>query len=427
MAATIQPQALPYSVGKITRGWMIAVVAFLALLALGLYAYSLQFAQGESVTNLYDTGTRGGTPWGLYVVFVVYFVGVSFSGIAVAAVVRIINVPHLRPITRMAELLTIVALILGAFSVLVDLGQPARGIVNFFRYARPMSPFFGTFSLVISGYLFASLVYLYLASRPDAAYMASQRTRMAWLYRLWAAGYKDTPEERKRRSRMSLWLAVALLPMLVMAHSTLGFIFGIQVGRPGWYSALQAPEFVVLAGISGIGLLMIVAAVLRLVLREAKRLDVRVFSWLGNFMTVLIVVYIYFLLAELLTAIYQGQRHELEISNALLKGRYAVLFWLSGGLLVLAGLTGGVQMITRRYSIPLLVAAGVLVTAAAILKRFLLVVPSLTMGQRLPYADGGYSPNWVEYSVILGLFALGALMYIAFLKVFPIINVTETE
>jgi molybdopterin-containing oxidoreductase family membrane subunit len=117
----------------------------------------------------------------------------------------------------------------------------------------------------------------------------------------------------------------------------------------------------------------------------------------------------------------------LEISNALLKGRYAVLFWLSGGLLVLAGLTGGVQMITRRYSIPLLVAAGVLVTAAAILKRFLLVVPSLTMGQRLPYADGGYSPNWVEYSVILGLFALGALMYIAFLKVFPIINVTETE
>ncbi|MDR7585989.1 MAG: hypothetical protein QN158_10450, partial [Armatimonadota bacterium] len=75
----------------------------------------------------------------------------SFAGITVAALIRLLGLEALRPVSRMAELLTVVALILAAFSVLPDLGQPLRGIVNLFRYARPQSPFFGTFTLVISG------------------------------------------------------------------------------------------------------------------------------------------------------------------------------------------------------------------------------------------------------------------------------------
>ena len=67
----------------------------------------------------------------------------------------------------------------------------------------------------------------------------------------------------------------------------------------------------------------------------------------------------------------------------------------------------------------LLVASGVLVNFAAIGKRFLIVVPSQTHGTLLPYEVGSYSPSWVEYGVILGIFALGALMVGLFFKAFP--------
>jgi Ni/Fe-hydrogenase subunit HybB-like protein len=53
--------------------------------ALGAYAYSREVTEGMVTTGLRDVGVQGGATWGLYIAFVVYFVGVSFAGITVAA------------------------------------------------------------------------------------------------------------------------------------------------------------------------------------------------------------------------------------------------------------------------------------------------------------------------------------------------------
>ncbi|MBI2856016.1 MAG: polysulfide reductase NrfD, partial [Chloroflexi bacterium] len=363
----------------------------------------------------------------LYIAFVVHFVGVSFAGITVAALIRIMNLEHLKPIARIAEALTVVALVLGAFSVLVDLGQPARGIVNLFLYARPMSPFFGTFTLVLSGYLFASLVYLYLEGRRDAALLAQRPSRLQGFYRLWAAGYGDTPKERARHDRTAWWLALAIIPLLVTAHSTLGFIFGLQGGAAGWYSALQAPGFVVMAGVSGIGHIIVLAFIARYLLRLQDKITIQTFAWLGNLLWVLVAAYLYLLIVEMLTAVYQAHHHEARVNEALLRGDYAWLFWLAVGMLVVSFVLLFLQFLRRRYYLWAIVLSGVLVGFAGILKRFLIVVPSQTHGRLLPYLTGSYSPTWVEYSIVVGLLALGALALLLFFKVFPITEVSQAE
>lgn len=489
---------LPYGVGRLSGGWYVLIAVLLAVFGLGVYAYSRQFIEGLVVTGMRDIGTMGGSAWGLYIAFDVYFVGVSFAGITVAALIRLLNLEHLKPVSRMAELLTVVSLILGAFSVLPDLGQPVRGIVNLFRYARPGSPFFGTFTLVVAGYLFASLVYLYLDGRRDAALLAKTPGRLQGFHRLWAAGYRDTPAERERHERTSFWLAIAILPLLITAHSTLGFVFGLQVGRPGWFGTLQAPGFVIMAGISGLGMLILIAAILRRVLGAEDQLNLQVFKWLSSLLMVLIIVYLYFMVVEWLTTAYAAHHHEARISAALLAGEYAWLFWVAVaalaialGALVLPRLPApvGVELpaFQPRYAhatgaaaaavalimliqalpatrqaglalgptfagwlpwlllgllalfgvslLPLLrrdivagaALSGTLVNVAAIFKRFLIVVPSQTHGTLLPYSTGFYSPTWVEYSIILGLFALGTLLYIIFMKVFPILVLSEAE
>jgi Ni/Fe-hydrogenase subunit HybB-like protein len=416
---------LPYGIGRFGPGFFALVGGSLALIVLGLVAYSRQWVEGDVVTGMRDLGSMGGAPWGLYVVFVVYFVGISFAGITVAALIRLLNLEHLRPVSRMAELLTVLALVLGGMAVLVDLGQPGRGIVNLFRYARPGSPFFGTFSLVISAYLIASMVYLYLDGRKDAASCARTPGPLQGFYRLWAAGYRDTPEHRERHVRVSWWLSLFIIPLLVIAHSTLGFVFGLQVGAAGWYGAFQPPEFVVLAGVSGIGLLIVIAAAARRVLGLQEQLPLRTFAWLANLLWVLLVVYGYLMIVEVLTAIYQpGHREELVV-RAVLTGHYAWLYWLTVALLVGPLVVLFIQAMRRSYSLPLIVIAGALVNFAAIGKRFLIVVPSQTHGRLLPYETGTYAPTWVEYSVILGLFGLGILAYVLFFKVFPIMAVRE--
>lgn len=474
-------ERLPYGIGRFSAGVYALLALLLALVGWGVYAYSRQLAEGMVVTGLRDIGTMGGATWGLYIAFDVYFVGVSFAGISTAALIRLLRLEHLRPVSRMAEVLTVVSLILAAFSVLPDLGQPVRGIINLFRYARPQSPFFGTFTLVISGYLFASLVYLYLDGRRDAALLARVPSPLQGFYRLWAAGYQDTEAERARHHRASLWLAIAILPLLVTAHSTLGFVFGIQGGRPGWFSALQAPAFVVMAGVSGIGLLVVVAALLRRFLGDTERLHEGVFRSLDGMLFVLVVTYLYFMIAELLTMMYAAPEKEAAITEALLAGEYAWLYWSGVGALVLAGLVlasawagelFGVRLWAFQPAAPWVlgaalavavvaglfagngrlawlwallaallvvslfplcnrswvasgVVAGILVNWAAVAKRLLIVVPSQTLGPLLPYPPGSYAPTWVEYSVLLGLVALGTLLYTLFVKLFPIMEVEE--
>ena len=415
----------PFAIWSGSKKFLMIAVALLIVVVWGIYAYSQQWINGLSVTGMGDIGTGGGAAWGLYIVFDVYFVGISFAGITIAALIRLFNLERLKPIARMAELLTIIVLILAGLVVLIDLGQPGRGIINLLRYARPMSPFFGTFTLVISGYLFASLVYFFLDGRKDAAVCAKRPGKWRWFYKLWAAGYKNTAGEQARHRHTTWWLALFILPILVIAHSTLGLVFGLQVGRPGWFSALQAPSFVLMAGVSGIGFIIIIAAILRTVPKLRERLPIEVFSWLNNFTWIVLIGYIYFMAVEILTSTYTAHRDEVLLTQELFTGVYAGLFWTSLGLILVSfGLLFG-QFLRRRYTVSLMVIAGILINLAAIGKRFLIVVPSQTHGTLLPYASGSYSPTWVEYSVILGVFAFGALAYMLFIKVFPIMELEE--
>ena len=416
---------LPYGVGRFTRRWALSVGALGLVVAVGIVAYARQFREGLVVTGLRDWGVMGGAPWGLYVAFDVYFVGVSFAGITIVALVRLLSIEKLRPISRMAELLTVISLVLAGFTILADLGQPLRGIVNLFRYARPQSPFFGTFTLVIAGYLFASLVYLYLDARADAARLARVPGPLGGLHRILAAGYRDTPEERGRHARTTFWLALAIVPLLVTAHSTLGFVFGLQVGRPGWFSALQAPSFVVLAGVSGLGLLIAIAAAVRRMLGLGDRLGPDVFRLLGNFLLVLCLAYLYFTVVEVLTGIYAGHEREAALTRSLLLGGWAWLFWSSVGALAVAAAILAGCFLWRIEAIWPRVVAGLLVNVAAVGKRVLIVVPSLVSGALLPYGEGSYRPTWVEYAIVVGLFALGSLVYVVVAKLFPIVELPE--
>jgi Ni/Fe-hydrogenase subunit HybB-like protein len=421
------PEGLPQKIGRLSSSWIIFFIAMLVVTAVGIYAYLLQVNNGLIVTGLRGLGSMAGATWGLYVAYYVYFIGVSFAGITIAALIRIFRIEKLEPVARIGELLTVVSLILGALAIMADLEHPWRAIVNLVKYGRPQSPFFGTFTMVIAGYLFASLVYLYVTSRRDAATLAKRDSRFKGLYRFLAAGYQDTDKQRRIDRRVTFWLAITILPMLVIAHSTVGFVFGLQAGRPGWFGTLQAPGFVVLAGVSGIGNLIMLSAIVRSATRTKSRITVDAFAWLGKLLLGLLITYLYFTAVEILTITYQPGASELSLSEALLSGTYAWIFWGAIASLVAAAVLLIWQALTRKWSITLVVATGVLVNIGAVAKRYLIVVPSQTHGQLLPYSTGTYTPNWVEWAIVLGLFSLGALMIGVFMKIFPIVPLEETD
>ncbi|MDO8532219.1 MAG: NrfD/PsrC family molybdoenzyme membrane anchor subunit [Dehalococcoidia bacterium] len=426
MVTRAETNGLPYGIGRFGAGAIVSILILLVALAFGLYAYSLQLAEGEVVTGMRDVGTMGGAPWGLYIAFELYAAGIGFGSMILIAVVRLSGLPQLRPLSRPLSLLALAALLAGGASVIVDLGQPLRALINLAMYGRPMSPFFGTFTVGLMSALIVTAVYLYLDSRPDAAALARRPSGWQWFLRIVAAGYRNTPAEQARRRHTSLALAILLIVVGATAASTSGFVFGIQQGRTGWYSALQAPASVVMAGVTGTGMLIIVLAVLRRVLGVKDKLSIGAFAWLSNLMLGLTLVYIYFIGAELMTSSYGSNYHEGQLTRALLTGEYAPLFWISAGLLVVSAIAAGLQALFKQHYLWLVVLTALAVNAAAILKRYLMVVPSLTVGNLLPYGEGFYSPTWVEYLVVGALLTMGVLLFIVFTKVFPILDVQES-
>jgi molybdopterin-containing oxidoreductase family membrane subunit len=421
----MEKQPLPYGIGRFGMKWWAIAAVLLGVIAAGAYAYSRQVTEGEIVTGLRDVGTRGGAPWGLYIAFEMWAVGIGFGAMMLLGVIEIGRLSHMRPVARALGIAGMATLFVGGWSIIADVGQPVRAIVNIIRYARPMSPFFGTFTIGLVAAFATMLVYLFLDGRPDAARLAPSAGRWRPLLRLLAAGYSDSGPERQRRRQTATVLGVGLLVVGVVAASTSGFVFGIQQGRPGWVSAVQAPASVTFALATGAASAIVLAVVLKAALNEQQRFDQRLFSWLSNIMTAVALVAAYFVLVEVITAGYEARREATPVWDAVFTGRYAPLFWLSNAFLIVGLLIGGTQLIRLTWSPGWTALAAVAVLAAALIKRYLLVVPPLTEGRLLHYSAGSYSPTWVEYLVVLGLVALGIGFFMFVMKIFPVVHLTS--
>jgi len=173
--------------------YYVLIGALLAVVGLGVFAYSIQLRRGLSVTGMAATGDK--VMWGLYITNFVFFIGISHAGTLISAILRITQASWRTSITRMAEFITVVALIVGALFPIFDLGRPDR-MLNVFAYGRWPSPILWDF-FAITTYLVGSVMYLYLPLIPDLAtcrdrLALSCSRRKAWLYRTLALGWNGS-------------------------------------------------------------------------------------------------------------------------------------------------------------------------------------------------------------------------------------------
>ena len=114
-------------------------VGFLTLLVLwGLYALILQIREGQVITGMRDNAV-----WGIYTANFVFFMGLTYAGALISCSFQLLRIQWGKPLLRMAELLTVAALIVGAPYILFCLGRLDR-IHYLFIYGRIQSlPYHG--------------------------------------------------------------------------------------------------------------------------------------------------------------------------------------------------------------------------------------------------------------------------------------------
>ncbi|MGB8299291.1 MAG: NrfD/PsrC family molybdoenzyme membrane anchor subunit [Polyangia bacterium] len=377
-----------------------------ALFTVGAYAWVQQVLQGGDVVMDLHTIGAGGVAWGLYVVGDGFFASTALAILAVACVLRVLRLRGMENVSRMALSLGIAGLVASLGCVLADLGRPEAAIMNLPLVGRPRSPFFGTFTAVAGASLFATVVHLALTSRPAWAQRAQKGERWAWVWRLLACGWHETASAKQRRESVDFWLSLVLLPFLLGGLVILGIVFGVRAARPTWQSVFEVVTFVVSGGAAGCSLLLLAA-------HGSGRASVFTARMLAVFIGVSALLVVTGQILALRTPYLSVHRY----ARAQLDGPWSRLFWAEVILLFLAGIVS--LAMAWRKKVPLILAAttALLVCAAVALERFLVLVAWQTHGLGLSWPAGKYNPTSIEWSVLVGVAAGSALVFLFLIKV----------
>ncbi|MDH5561642.1 MAG: polysulfide reductase NrfD [Deltaproteobacteria bacterium] len=416
--SNIDDAVLMEPIFKTSRKFYVTTGILSVFVLWGVYCFSVQWREGLGVT-----GMNLPVSWSFYVTNFVFFIGISHAGTLISAILRMTQAEWRRPITRVAEVITVAVLGIGGMNILIDMGRLDR-ITNVFMYGRYQSPLLWD-ATSITAYLTASSIYLFIPMIPDIAILKEYATGWRkFLYQVLSFGWTGTERQHKILNRVIGIMAILVIPIAVSVHTVVSFVFSMTV-QPMWHSTIFGPYFVVGAIFSGLAALLIIMAVVRKVFHLEDYLQPIHFSYLGLLVLAMTLLWFYFTFAEYLTAYFGNEPDEMRVWWSKISGDYAIYFW---------------AMVIFNFVIPIPILAirklrtisGTVIASFSIcigmwLERFIIIIPTMANPRLHQLPAGSYSPTYIEWGLMMGCFALFGLIYVMFCKLFPIVSIWEVR
>ena len=402
------------------RWYWLLLAALTAVVALGAVAWAIQLRRGMDVAGYNDHAF-----WAIYLADVVTFIGVSYGGAVISAVLRLTGAPWRAPLSRLAEGTAVVTVLIGGAFIIPHLGRPEL-IWELVTRPNLSSPIFWDF-VAVGTYTIGSIIFFVLPLVPDLAILHRMHPdrigRRARLYAAISRGWAGTPRQRAVLHGALGLTAIMIIPLAVSVHSVLSWAFAL-VSRPWWHESIWAPYFVVAALYSGVALVILVVAGFRRAYHLEVFITPRHFARLGFILATFAAAYLYLTFADILPDAYVGENGPAAVFQALLLGHFAPYFWT---FVVAAGLLPLLLVATpRTRTVPGMVTAAAFVVPAMWLKRMIMVADPATY-DRITGTFGTYHFTWISVSITLaGLAAIPLLLMLLF-RVVPLLSVDEIE
>jgi Ni/Fe-hydrogenase subunit HybB-like protein len=407
-----------------TRRWYLLALLLGIVVAWGIAAFTWQVTHG-----MYVTGKNRPVMWALYITGFVFWVGMSHSGTLVSAILRLSQANWRRPILRAAEAMTVFSITVAGLFPLIHLG---RNWIFYYLIPYPnqrgLWPNFRSALLwdvtAITTYIIGSSIFLYLGMVPDLAVVRDRSS--GWrrnLYTILAMGWRGSAREWVIYQQASTLMAALIIPVAVSVHSIVAWDFAVTV-VPGWHSTIFPPYFVIGAILSGVAAVITLMIVIRRAFHLQDYLTPLHFDNMGKLLLVISLLWSYAYFVEVQTTWYAHEPIEWEVFS-FMAGRYTpelLLMLLGNALLPITAMC----FRRLRRSIGVMLVVSLLVNVAMFIERFLIIVPSLSH-KNMPFLWGGYHLSLVEVSVNLGALAGFCLLYTLFVKLFPIVAVSDVR
>lgn len=406
-------------------GWLLILALFALLSALFFYTVMLVFTVGVGVL-----GINVPVAWGFPIINVVWWIGIGHAGTLISAILLLLRQDWRASVNRFAEAMTLFAATIAGLFPIIHLGRPW-----FFYWLLPYpattgvwpqwrSPLVWDF-FAIGTYILVSLLFWYLGLVPDLASMRD-RAKKPWVarvYGLFALGWNGAASHWRRHQTAYLLLAGLATPLVISVHSVIALDFAVTL-IPGYHTQMFPPYFVAGAIFSGFAMVLTLAIPLRSIFRLKDLITIKHLDRMAKVMLVAGLVVNYGYLVEHFLVWYSGDEYENYMVLNRMFGAYAIAWWVMMAINVVV--TQSLWWGGLRRSPWLLFTVAIIINIGMWLERYVIVLSSVQRDY-LPSAWGVGQGTAVDWTMLLGSLGLFALLFLLFIRLLPIISISEEK
>ena len=429
--------------------WWVAMAGAAGLLGVLVAALCFIFWYGPGVW-----GNNIPVTWALDIVGYDFWIGTACGSLAVSAVLLLAGMPARSALSRLADTTALLAACAAAVYPIIHLGRPWFFYWNlpypntFLLWPQLRSPLYWD-AIDILSYLGIAVGVYFLNLLPDLATMrdrCSDRLRLmaaraaarnqppssdpgwkmalvrAQLYGIASLGWRGSAVHWRRWTEASRILAVLSILVVLSLQTGASVMFAGSL-EPGWHDTLEPAAFVVVALLSGVAALTLVAMVARAAFGLEALMTSRHLELLALMLLGLGLVHIYCNLISALNTFAGGDSFGSQALARSVTGSHSWSFWS----LVILGLAS-VQLFwlpaLRRSALALAVISG-LVCVAMWSEHFMIIVGTLQQ-DFLPSVAQEYSISaWglATFAGSLGLLLTLLLLAVRYLPVLSALDV----
>jgi Ni/Fe-hydrogenase subunit HybB-like protein len=409
---------------KPPRGWWASGVFALLCMAAFLSATGWLLLKGVG-----KFGINQPIGWGFDIINFVWWIGIGHAGTLISAILLLMRQRWRTSINRLAETMTLFAVMCAGLFPLLHLGRPwifywlmpypnALGMWPQFRSPLVWDVF------AVSTYLTVSALFWYVGLIPDlATFRDRAKNRIVQVVSgMLAMGWRGSAAHWYRYEAAYLVLAGISTPLVLSVHSIVSFDFAVSI-IPGWHTTIFPPYFV--AGAVFAGFAMVLTLVLPL---RAWYPAIRDFitpnhlDWMAKIMLTTGLIVFYGYIMEAFYAWYSGNLYEMFMMKNRMSGPYMYFYW---SLILCNGLVPQLMWVPKfRRNVLMLFGVSMFVNVGMWLERFIIVPVSLSRDY-VPSSWGMYTPTIIDVGVFVGTFAIFIGGMVLFVRSLPMIPMSE--
>ena len=410
---------------KVGPGWYLATGISGAAVLLLLISLAYLFYEGIGVW-----GNNNRVDWAWDITNFVFWIEIAHAGTLIAAILLLFRQKWRTSINRLAEGMTIFAVLAAAIFPAVHIGRvwfaywlfPLPSEMSMWvNFKSPLE--WDVFA--VNTYLSIGVIFWYVGMIPDLATLRDHSPSKIgrFFYGIFALGWTGGARQWVNYERACILLAGIATPAVFSTAGIVSLDFSTSI-LPGWHSTFFPPYFIAGAIFSGFCLCLNLLIMVRSFFHFKDLVTQRHIEICAKFIlfTSWIMAYVY--VVEFFTIYYSGNGYERFWNYNRMFGPYASGYWLMVVLNILVPQTFWFKKL--RSNIVWLFIAAILINIGMWLERFILIVTTLSR-TFLTSSWGYFHVTFFDISTFIGSVGLFFFLFCLFVRFIPMVNMSEVK